>query len=266
MRLAYLGTDFHGWAIQPDQRTVQGVLETALATVLRSPVRLPVVCAGRTDAGVHATDQHVHVDVPEHVWPGTEALQRRLNGLLPDDVRVLGVDVPVEGFDARFSVLWRQYRYTVDDGPVADPLAMHLRWHRPAPLDLAAMNALAERLLGERDFSALCRHRPDASTVRTLLALQWTRDECAPATMTVRADAFCHSMVRALVGLMVQVGDGSRTVQWAEEVVRIGRRRPEVVTAPAHALVLDQVHYADDVAGQARQARRYRGTDDHPVR
>lgn len=259
MRVAYLGTRFHGWGLQPEQRTVQGELEGALVTVVRSNERLPVVCAGRTDTGVHATDQHVHVDLPSHLWPGAQMLQRRLNSYLPDDVRVRDVAVAPAGFDARFSVSWRQYRYTVDNGAVADPLFMHLRWHRPGPLDLDVMNRLGIELLGEHDFAALCRRRPEASTVRTVLALRWSRETDETAQMLVRADAFCHSMVRSLVGLMLQVGTGGRSVEWAVDLVRAGQRRSEVVTAPAHGLVLDRVHYADDLEVQAQRARRYRG-------
>lgn len=278
LRMSYLGTHFHGWAIQPGQRTVQGVVESALATVLRSPRRLPVVCAGRTDTGVHAIDQHLHVDVPESLWPGADSLQRKLNSFLPDDVRIVTAQVAPPGFDARFSVLWRQYRYTVDDAAVADPLTSHVRWHRARPLELELMNQLAEVLLGEHDFAALCRHRPDASTVRTVLKLRWDRTHddtdnaeqsgsaAAPAVMTVRADAFCHSMVRSLVGLMVAVGDGSRSLEWATTVIAERRRRSEVVTAPAKGLILEQVAYAPDYAAQATRARRFRGVPaDHPV-
>lgn len=271
--LSYDGTDFHGWARQPEVRTVQAELEDALALVLRSPQRLPVVCAGRTDAGVHATDQHVHVDVPpvllESVGGGSSAgnplgdvpvLTRRLNGVLADDVRVRQVRVAPAGFDARFSVAWRQYVYRVADKGSVDPLRRHFVWHRPGDLDLQEMNSLAESLTGEHDFAALCRHRPDASTVRTILGLQWERDtNTGEAVMTVRADAFCHSMVRSLVGLMVVVGDGTRTAQWAREIVAAGERRPEVVAVPPHGLVLDRVAYAEDVAAQAVRARRFRG-------
>ena len=287
LRLAYDGTLFHGWARQPQVRTVQAEVEDALALVLRSPHRLPVVCAGRTDAGVHARDQHVHVDVPSGLLVPFVAsptatdptaaslgdlpvdvaasielsgLARRLNGVLGDDVRVGQVEIAPPGFDARFSVKWRQYEYRIADGAPLDPLRRHFVWHRPGELDLAAMDALAGSLLGEHDFAALCRHRPDASTVRTILALGWARDVATgEAVMTVRADAFCHSMVRSLVGLMVAVGDGTRTEQWARDIVAAGRRRPEVVAVPPHGLVLAEVAYAEDAAAQATRARRFRG-------
>lgn len=293
LTLAYDGTSFHGWARQPQLRTVQAELEDALAVVLRSPRRLPVVCAGRTDAGVHALDQHVHVDVPAQLLPAfvdavpssrsaagadierpqvsaapvelsasgqLSTLSRRLNGVLAADVRVRSVAQAPPGFDARFSVKWRQYVYRIADADSADPLRRQFVWHRPGPVDITAMNSLAGLLMGEHDFAALCRRRPDASTVRTVLALAWERDpETAEAVMTVRADAFCHSMVRSLVGLMVGVGDGTRSPQWALDVVSAGQRRPEVVAAPPHGLVLDLVAYAEDVAGQAERARRFRG-------
>lgn len=261
LTLSYDGTDFHGWARQPDRRTVQAEVEDALMTVLRSPVRLPVVCAGRTDAGVHALDQHIHVDVPASGFAGLQgALLRRLNGLLPEDVRITGAKVADDGFDARFSVIWRQYLYRVADlGPV-DPLRRRFVWQHSGELDLNRMNTAATALIGEHDFAALCRHRPDASTVRTILMLEWQRDAATgEAQMRVRADAFCHSMVRSLVGLLVAVGRGSRDAEWAAEIVNGRIRRPEVVTAPPHALVLEQVAYAEDLADQALRARRFRG-------
>lgn len=291
LRLAYDGTDFHGWARQPDQRTVQAVVEDALAVVLRSPDRLPVVCAGRTDAGVHAVDQHIHVDVPRPIFaglqrvPGPSRMQgpgpanpvpephpgpdagaalptvvRRLNGLLADDVRILSAEVAPLGFDARFSVIWRQYLYRVADLGPGDPLRRRFVWQRLGELDLEQMNVAARALVGEHNFAALCRHRPDASTVRTVLALEWQRDAATgEAQMRVRADAFCHSMVRSLVGLLVTVGDGTREPSWAQEILHGRRRRPEVVTAPPAALVLEQVAYAADLADQALRSRRFRG-------
>jgi tRNA pseudouridine38-40 synthase len=264
--LAYDGTDFHGWATQPGLRTVQGELETALGRVLRLP-QVGVTCAGRTDAGVHARGQVVHADLPDDAVaaaagrstdPATVALVRRLNGVLPLDVRVHRAAPAPAGFDARFGALWRRYAYRVADRPeLVDPLARRsvLTWARP--LDLASMNQAAAALLGEHDFAAFCKRREGATTVRTLLELEWARDASGVALGTVRADAFCHSMVRALVGCLLAVGEGRRDSGWAAEVLGGRRRDPGVVVVHAHGLTLEEVRYPRDeeLAAQAERAR-----------
>lgn len=265
--LAYDGTDFHGWASQPGLRTVQGLLEDALATCLRVPW-LSVTCAGRTDTGVHARGQVAHVDVDEAVLVASagrvrgtplEALARRLNGLLPPDVRVREVSAAPEGFDARFSPIWRRYAYRVADDPaLADPLTRRqvLAW--PRVLDLSAMNQAALPLLGEHDFAAFCKRREGATTVRRLMDLSWERDATGVAVATVRAGAFCHHMVRSLTGCLLAVGDGRRDVGWAEEVLTAGVRDPAVPVVAAHGLTLEEVGYPSDeeVALQAERSRR----------
>ena len=172
--LAYDGAEFHGWAAQPDLRTVEGELATALATALRVPV-VELTCAGRTDSGVHARGQVAHCDLEQD--PGDLALlTRRLNGILAPDVRVREVAVAPEGFDARFAALWRRYAYRVAVGYLDPILRRHvLFW--PRPLDLAAMQAASAPLLGEHDFAAFCRRREGATTIRTLLELSWSRGE-----------------------------------------------------------------------------------------
>ncbi len=264
--LAYDGTAFHGWATQPGLRTVQGVLEAALAQVLRLP-GVGVTCAGRTDTGVHARGQVVHLDVAQDVVAGTagrgaqpapQALLRRLNGVLPDDVRVTAAARAPDGFDARFSALWRRYAYRIADTPAAhDPLARHavLSWRRR--LDVEAMDAASAPLLGEHDFAAFCRRRAGATTVRTLLELGWRRPAGGPVVATVRADAFCHSMVRALVGCLVAVGEGRRDVGWPRAVLDAGVRDPAVTVLHAHGLTLEEVGYPPPgrMAEQARLAR-----------
>ena len=253
--LSYDGTDFSGWATQPDLRTVQGTLESSLATVLRIPA-VPVVCAGRTDTGVHARDQVVHVDLPEATYD--ERLLRRLNGILPPDLRVRAVAPAPAGFDARFSALWRRYAYRIADDPsLADPLTRRhvLAW--PRPLDLDAMNRASELLLGLRDFAAFCKQREGATTVRTLLDLSWTRDETGVAVATVRADAFCHRMVRSLVGCLVAVGEGRREPAWAGSILTARVRDPSVLVVPARGLTLEEVRYPD-VDALAVQADRTR--------
>lgn len=292
--VAYDGTDFHGWARQPGLRCVQEQLEAALAAVLHLhevPVRVAV--AGRTDAGVHATGQVCHSDVPADAWvaagtgpasvgdaddPGPVVL-RRLNGALPPDLRVRAVHPAAEGFDARWSASWRRYGYWVADHPAAqDPRTRgHVLWH-PRALDAEAMAAAAEPLLGEHDFAAFCRARAGASTVRTVHDLSWRRVEgvgpdagarfrvaSGAATglveLSIRADAFCHSMVRSLVGAFLAVGEGRWPVDRPAELLAAARRDPSIPTAPAHGLTLLEVGYPvdADLAAQAQRARRWRG-------
>jgi tRNA pseudouridine38-40 synthase len=264
--LAYDGGDFHGWAAQPGLRTVQGDLEAALATVLRVGA-VSVVCAGRTDTGVHARGQVVHLDVEPDALAAVavrydgdpcDALARRLDGLLPADLRVRREVTAPAGFDARFSPLWRRYVYRVTDG-VPDPLTRGhvLAW--PRPVDIDAVNEASAGLLGLHDFAAFCKQREGATTVRTLLGLAWTRDDDL-VTGTVRADAFCHHMVRSLVGCLLTVGEGRRPVAWAGEVLAAGVRDPAVTVVPPHGLTLEEVGYPPDAdlavrAGQTRTRR-----------
>ena len=251
--LSYDGTAFSGWAEQPGgRRTVQGTVQDALATVLRAPSpRLTV--AGRTDAGVHARGQVAHVDLPA-ATAEDPLLLRRLNGLLPPDVRVRRTSRAPEGFDARFSAVSRTYRYRVADGPeVVDPLRRGFVLAAPRRLDAAAMQAAADGLLGEHDFAAYCRRREGATTVRALLALSWEREPDGLLVMTVTADAFCHSMVRSLVGAMLAVGEGRRSPEWPGSLLSLGRRADEVAVAPPHGLVLEAVGYPPDDQLRARQ-------------
>lgn len=280
--LAYDGTDFAGWARQPGLRTVQGVVEDGLALVLRSehrgeaPPRVTV--AGRTDAGVHARGQVLHVDVPAAAWatvPGRsdrtpeESLVTRMGGVLPPDVVVTGVRVAPEGFDARFSAVARRYVYRVCDDPaLRDPLRRaHVLWTR-RPLDVGAMHEAAGRVLGRHDFAAYCKPRPGATTIRTLDELTWERPETGPdaglVVATVRADAFCHSMVRALVGASLAVGEGRRSVDWPAELLVGGRRDPGSAVVAAHGLTLEEVVYPPDAELAERQlrTRAVRSADD----
>ncbi len=258
--LAYDGTDFLGWAQQPGRRTVQGTVQDALAVLVRAePPRLQV--AGRTDAGVHARGQVAHADLPPDV-AADPLLLRRLNGLLPADVRVRRAASAPEGFDARFSALSRTYRYRIADGPeLVDPLRRHdvLSW--PRPLDRAALSAACRPLLGEHDFAAFCRRREGATTIRALLHLEWARGEDGLLVLTIRADAFCHSMVRSLVGAMLAVGEGRRPPDWPGGLLARDRRADDVAVAPPHGLVLEHVAYPPDDALRARQevTRNLRG-------
>ncbi len=256
----YDGGRFHGWARQDGLRTVQGVLEEALGVVLRLPERPAVTCAGRTDTGVHARGQVVHVDL-EMETTATDLL-RRLNGVLPEDVGVTAVAPAPAGFDARFSAVWRRYVYRLcDDAAAWDPLRRGEVLRVGRPLDVVRMNEAARLMLGEHDFAAFCRKREGASTVRALLEFGWRRAESGLVEGTVVADAFCHSMVRALVGSMIPVGDGRREVGWPAAVLAGGVRDPAVAVVPAHGLTLEEVRYPpdDEQAARAETARQVRG-------
>jgi tRNA pseudouridine38-40 synthase len=260
--LSYDGTEFHGWASQPGTRTVQDTLERALGMALRRPGQAALTVAGRTDAGVHARGQVAHADVPRPCWPEpAEVALRRLNGVLPGDVRVRAIAPAPPGFDARFSALWRRYSYRVCDDPGrADPVRRRdTLWHR-WPLDVGAMNEAARLLLGEHDFGAYCRRRPGASTVRALLRLGWFRDETGVVIAAVVADGFCHNMVRALAGALLAVGDGRRPPAWPAEVLAAGVRDPAVTVLPPHPLCLEEVGYPADaeLAARAALTRRVR--------
>ena len=263
MDLAYDGTDFHGWAKQHGVRTVQGELEGALTTILRIP-EAPVTCAGRTDTGVHARGQVTHVDVDDEV-ESADSLRRRLDGLLPPDIRVRRVVAAADGFDARFSAVWRRYAYRIVDDPAAyDPLTRGHVLARRRPLDVDAINAGSKELLGRHDFASFCKQREGATTIRTLLDLSWERDDAGVLVGIVRADAFCHHMVRSLVGCLVAVGEGRHPASWAGDVLAAATRDPAVTVAPAHGLTLEEVGYPPDheLAAQAEAARRLRTLDD----
>lgn len=261
--LAYDGAAFHGWAAQPGLRTVQSELVEALTTVLRLRA-VDVVCAGRTDAGVHARGQVAHADVPDEAVAGaggTERLERRLNGVLSPQVRVRRVRAAPAGFDARFSAVWRRYAYRIADRPeTLDPLTRGHVVAWPRPLDVTAMNQAAALLLGEHDFAAFCRRREGATTVRTLLELSWSRGATGVAEAAVRADAFCHGMVRALVGCLVAVGEGRRRPAWAGEVLAGGIRNSAATVMPASGLTLEEVAYPGDaeLASRAELTRARR--------
>jgi tRNA pseudouridine38-40 synthase len=268
--LSYDGTGFKGWARQPELRTVQGELESALDTVLRV-TGSSVTVAGRTDAGVHARGQVAHLDVDEAVLAAAAgrdpdavgSLVRRVNGVLDADLRLLGAAVAPAGFDARFSAIWRRYAYRIVDDPgLVDPLTRNhvLAW--PRRLDVDAMNTASKPLMGFRDFAAFCRKREGATTIRTLLDLDWERSD-GVLVATVRADAFCHSMVRALVGCLIAVGEGRQEPGWAEAVLSSRERSAGFSVAPAHGLTLEAVGYPDDdrLTIQADQARARRVLD-----
>jgi tRNA pseudouridine38-40 synthase len=254
--LSYDGSAFHGWSVQPGLRTVQQVLAEALGQVLVLPGPAALTVAGRTDAGVHARGQVAHADVPAAAWAAvSETAARRLGRLLPPDVRVRAIGPAPDGFDARFSALWRRYSYRVcDDQAAADPLRRHDTLWYPRPVDVTLMNQAARACLGEHDFAAFCRRREGATTVRDLLRLDWARAAPGLAVATVTADAFCHNMVRALVGGLLTVGDGRRPPAWLAQVLAAAVRDPAVTVAPPHALCLEEVAYPPDAGLAARAA------------
>lgn len=274
--LSYDGTDFAGWAMQPGLRTVEGSLGEALGKIVRLGRPARMIVAGRTDAGVHARAQTVHVDLPLDGWasvPGrsdrspAEALLKRLSGVLPNDIAVREVREIGPEFDARFSALRRWYRYRIVDRLAdRDPLRRRdVVWYRHE-LDVEAMAAASEKLLGENDFVAFCRPREGSSTIRTLEKFEWTRIEEGPESglivATVQADAFCHNMVRALVGGVIPVGEGKRDISWPIEVLRTYVRHPSVTVMPAHGLTLEGVEYPEDAQGweqRSIQSRAVRG-------
>lgn len=265
--LSYDGAPFNGWALQPGLRTVQGSVEEALALLLQRPVRVTV--AGRTDAGVHARGQVVHLDLTEAEWlslpRGHEldpavALLRRLRGALS---RILGdltgavevhdAGLAPEGFDARFSALWRRYSYRIADGPERwDPLLRGITlWHK-APLDVSLMNSGAVALLGLQDFRSYCKPREGATTIRELQKFSFTRDSDGVIVATVQADAFCHNMVRSLVGSALRVGEKLEAPGWLHSRLLERKRDAKSVLAAPHPLVLEEVSYPSDAEMLAR--------------
>ena len=239
---------------------MQAVLEDALVTVLRLPgLRLRV--AGRTDTGVHATGQVVHLDLPAATWSAErELLPRRLAGVLPADLRVRAVRPVSDDFDARFAALWRRYEYRITDAPGGpDPLRRGFVLGWPRRLDVEAMAEAAAGLVGLHDFVAFCRRRDGATTIRSLERLEVVRtgDELV---CTVVADAFCHSMVRSLVGALIGVGEGLRDPSWPAALLSTDRRSDDIRVAAARGLTLVEVGYPpdDELAARARQTKATR--------
>jgi tRNA pseudouridine38-40 synthase len=260
--LSYDGSGFSGWAAQPGRRTVESELAAALGRVLRLPGPPKLTVAGRTDAGVHARGQVIHADVPAVAWAAADGrVPARLAGVLPADIRVRAADQAPAGFDARFSALWRRYSYRVCDDPAAaDPLRRHETLWYFRRLDVTAMNEAALSCLGEHDFAAFCRRREGATTIRSLCTLGWHRDPDGIVIATVVADAFCHNMVRSLVGALIAVGEGRKPSNWPAEVLAAAVRDPAVRVMAPHGLCLDEVGYppAGALAARAADTRRLR--------
>lgn len=263
--IGYDGTGFHGWAAQPGLRTVQGEIESALAVLLQAggegaDPRLTV--GGRTDAGVHARGQVAHLDVPREAAERLTA--RRINGVLgrqaPDAVVHEVREAPAV-FDARFSALSRRYEYRVRPiGSRRDPLAARFTVDVPRELDLAAMQRASDELTGLNDFTSFCKAREGATAVREVLRFDWRETEDGALAAAIEADAFCHSMVRALVGAVVATGSGR--IGLADLVrLRDARERTSRFTVmPAHGLSLEEIAYPpdDELAARAERTRARR--------
>jgi len=278
--IAYDGTNFAGWGKQPRLRTVQGTIEDALSVIFRRFGVLPsLVVAGRTDAGVHASGQVAHLDLTEAQlhsldrprrgnlhgkrYDGPASLARRINGIagLEADIFLARSMIAADGFDARFSPLWRRYEYRIaDNESPRDPRHRnHTLWY-PATLDVDAMNVAANELLGLHDWAAYCKPREGATTVRSLERFRWTRNDEGIIVAELRADAFCHSMVRSLVGAGVSVGQGKLETERPADIRDERSKESEYKVMPAKGLTLVEVGYPedDDLAARAELTRSRR--------
>ena len=241
--LAYDGTNFSGWGKQPDRRTVQEEVENALTTATQS--KIETIVAGRTDAGVHATGQVIHVDVPDTL--NLDDLSYKLNRMLDTDVRVMKVAVVNGPFNARFSALRRHYTYKILDGnQTISPLDRLdvASWYRVLDVDL--MNQASALMLGSHDFAAYCKFREGSTTIRNLLRFEWSRDSAGFLIGDVVADSFCYSMVRNLVGAVVCVADGRFGPEWIAQTLANKVRISDSLVFPACGLTLRQVDYPTD--------------------
>jgi tRNA pseudouridine38-40 synthase len=249
--LAYDGTDFHGWARQPGIRTVQGAIEGVLERLLGSPP--PLSAAGRTDAGVHAEGQVASFPAPDGLDP--LRVQRAVNAALAPEVVVLRADRAPEGFDARRSAIARQYRYRIDLAPLPNPFTARYVWHRPGELSVGRMRAAAQLLVGEHDFASFCRRPEAGGTVRRLQRLAVSR-RGDRVEVRARANAFCHQMVRSLVGTLVAVGEGRLEPRDVAAILEARDRSQAGPVAPPQGLVLERVIYPPGLRGSTRPGPR----------
>lgn len=247
--VAYDGTPFHGFAVNDGVPTVAGTLTTALEQITNQPVHL--VGAGRTDAGVHAWGQVVSVDVPAAT--DVANLPRALTALCRPSIVVRDARIVRDEFSARFDALWRHYRYTILNTATPDPFRANTSWHVRTPLDLRALRLASDPLIGERDFSAFCR-KPDPDDVpagttpsmkRYVHLAAWSEPEPGIVRFEIRANAFCHQMVRSIVGTLVDVGAGRRHASDVMMLIRSGERREASPVAPPNGLCLWEVGYPD---------------------
>jgi tRNA pseudouridine38-40 synthase len=238
--LTYEGTNFSGWAKQPNERTVQEEVEKALGTITQTKVA--TIVAGRTDAGVHAKHQVIHTDLPTQT--DINNLSFRLNQILDADIRVLMAQWAPDNFHARFTAISRTYQYKIiDGGKVTAPLDRHdsTEWFRP--LDIELMNSGSKLLLGVHDFFAFCKFREGGSTIKNLLKFNWYRDEKDVVICEISADSFRYNMVRNLVGAAVCVGEGRFKPEWMFDTLKNKERIPDSYVFPAKGLTLISVQY-----------------------
>ncbi len=250
--ISYDGTNFSGWGIQPDRRTVQQSVEDAISTVAQA--KAETIVAGRTDAGVHATGQVIHVDLPESLE--LTDLAYKLNRILDEDIRINQITIAPPAFHARFSALRRYYEYRIlDENKVIPPLARFNTesWYRP--LDVDVMNQASALLLGTHDYAAFCKFREGATTIRTLETYSWRRDSQGFLIGDVVADAFCYSMVRNLVGAIVCVADGRKDSSWISTLLENKERVSDSLVFPARGLSLYKVDYPSDAELLNRAAK-----------
>jgi tRNA pseudouridine38-40 synthase len=248
MDISYDGTNFSGWAAQPDMRTMQDMVEEAITRICRHDVQS--IVAGRTDAGVHATGQVIHVDIRDSLFDSEltyRDLRYKLNRILDEDIRIMQITDAPEGFHARFSALRRKYIYKIiDNNEVTPPLSRFdiATWYRPLPVEV--LNAASALLLGHHDFAAFCKFREGGTTIRTLEKFDWVRTEDGVLIADVVADAFCYSMVRNLVGAVVCVADGRQDHQWISQLLANKERVSDSLVFPARGLTLYAVDYPSD--------------------
>ena len=265
--IAYDGTAFFGWATQPDKRTIQDLVEDAISQISRSQVQ--TIVAGRTDAGVHATGQVIHADLPDVLFADGltyRDLRYKLNRILDEDLRVMEISDAPEGFHARFSALRRFYTYKIlDNNEVIAPLSRYdvAPWYRPLDVDL--MNKASALVLGHHDFAAFCKFKEGGTTIRTLEKYEWRRDSEGLLIAEVVADAFCYSMVRNLVGAVVCVADGRKDPSWIQELLANKERVSDSLVFPARGLSLTRVEYPsnDELIDRARVTIGKRGDGTH---
>jgi tRNA pseudouridine38-40 synthase len=242
--VAYNGAKFAGIAINADVRTVAGEITRIVSQVAQFPVELAV--AGRTDAGVHAHGQVISFDGPLDL--DVRRVTKSVNSQMSGEVVISQLQVaPDQEFHARFSAQWRRYRYTIDTGDAPDPLQSHQRWWVRWPLDIDVMRLACDPLIGEHDFSALCRRpsNPDATMMRRVHEAKWSALTDTTWAFDIRANAFCQQMVRSIVGLCVDVGRGHFSAGQVRSIVRSKDRANTGTLAPAKGLVLEEVGYAD---------------------
>lgn len=269
--LGYDGTDFQGWAKQPELRTVQGELLEALAKIFGpSAEDFGMRVGGRTDAGVHALGQVCHIDITKeqlHRLGRTPFGAQRLQSLLPNDILIYSITEAKPGFDARFSAVGRSYRYLIADGrSPKSPLSHRYELWVRSELDVTEMKKAAKKLLGLRDFGAFCKPRAGATTIRELKELRITRF-LDNIEIYLVADAFCHNMVRAMVGALIRVGEGKLSAEELSKIQLAAKREPIIKVVSPHGLALTSIDYAPDelLAQQAEKTRKKRSDEEISV-